>query len=280
MNEFITKYPTFKTFPITWTIIILNIFYFLIQTLSGGSTNTVNLVRLGAKFDYAISQGEYWRLLSATFMHIGIIHLILNLVGLFIFGRLIEKEFLRFRYVIIYLFSGISSSIFSYWSGSAFINIEDITYCNQGVGLGSIGAGASGAIFGLLGCYAAFLMINKNVLGSNARESLVSIGVLVFINVVYGATATNIDQVAHVSGLMCGFAIGWLLSPAKQMIILPDSLVDKSILVSINRNNLSKFFIVSFVILIIITIMAYFQRTQFLNELSDLCRLDVWYKIK
>ncbi|MEC7838365.1 MAG: rhomboid family intramembrane serine protease [Chloroflexota bacterium] len=278
MNDFLKKYPTFKSFPITWTIIALNIFYFLIQTVSGGSTNTGNLVRLGAKFDYGIAQGEYWRLLSATFLHIGVIHLILNLAGLFIFGRLIEKEFLRFRYVIIYLFAGISSSIFSYWSGSAFISIDDLTNCNEG--LGSIGAGASGAIFGLLGCYAAFLMINKNVLGSNARESLISIGILVFINVVYGATASNIDQVAHVSGLICGFAIGWLLSPAKQMIILPDTLVEKSILVSLNRNNLSKLFIVSFVILIIIISMAYFQRTQFLNELSDLCRLDVWYKIK
>ena len=99
-------------------------------------------------------------------------------------------------------------------------------------------------------------MINKNVLGSNARESLISIGLLVFINVIYGATASNIDQVAHVSGLICGFAIGWLLSPAKQLIILPDSLNDSSILISLNRNNLSKIFIVSFVILIIITTMA------------------------
>ena len=278
MNSFIRKYPTLENYPITWSIILLNALFFIVQTVSGGSTNTVNLVRLVAKFDYGIAQGEYWRLLTATFLHIGAIHLILNLVGLFIFGRLVEKEFLRFRYLIIYLFSGISSSIFSYWSGSAFISINEIENCNQG--LGAIGAGASGAIFGLLGCYAAFLMINKNVLGSNARESLISIGLLVFINVIYGATASNIDQVAHVSGLICGFAIGWLLSPAKQLIILPDSLNDSSILISLNRNNLSKIFIVSFVILIIITTMAYFQRTQFLNELSDLCRLDVWYKIK
>lgn len=278
MNNFIRKYPTFESYPITWAIILINILYFIIQTITGGSTNTANLVRLGAKFDYGIAQGEYWRLLTATFLHIGFIHLILNLVGLFIFGRLVEKEFLRFRYIIIYLFCGISSSIFSYWSGSAFISISEVQNCSQG--LGAVGAGASGAIFGLLGCYAAFLMINKNTLGRNAKESLTSIGILVFINVIYGATATNIDQVAHVTGLICGFAIGWLFSPAKQLIVLPNSLNESSILVSINRNNISKLFIVSFIFLIIIITMAYFQRTEFLNELSDLCRLDVWYKIK
>ena len=278
MNNFLSKYPTFRTYPVTWIIIFINLVFFLVQTITGGSTNTENLVRMGAKFDYAISEGEYWRLLTATFLHIGFIHLILNLVGLFIFGRLIEKEFLRFRYIIIYLFTGIASSIFSYWSGSAFLSIEDLRNCNEG--LGAIGAGASGAIFGLLGCYSAFLRINKSVLGDNAKESLISIGLLIFLNVIYGASASNVDQVAHVSGLICGFSIGWLLSPAKQLIILPESIKENSILVSLNRNNISKLFIVSFIFLIIIITMAFIQRTEFLNELSGLCRLDVWYKIK
>ena len=192
---------------------------------------------------------------------------------------MIEKEFLRFRYIIIYLFTGIASSIFSYWSGSAFLSIaKELRNCNEG--LGAIGAGASGAIFGLLGCYSAFLVINKSVLGDNAKESLISIGLLIFLNVIYGASASNVDQVAHVSGLICGFSIGWLLSPAKQLIILPESINENSILVFLNRNNVSKLFIVSFIFLIIIITMAFIQRTEFLNELSGLCRLDVWYKIK
>ncbi len=278
MNKLLHKYPTFRTYPVTWVIIFTNLVFFFVQTITGGSTNIENLVRMGAKFDYAISEGEYWRLLTATFLHIGFIHIILNLVGLFIFGRLIEKEFLRFRYIIIYLFTGIASSIFSYWSGSAFMNIEELRNCNEG--LGAIGAGASGAIFGLLGSYSAFLVINKSVLGDNARESLISIGLLIFLNVIYGASASNVDQVAHISGLICGFSIGWLLSPAKQLIVLPESINENSILVSLNRNNISKLFVVSFIFLIIIITMAFIQRTNFLNELSGLCRLDVWYKIK
>ena len=71
MNNFIRKYPTLENYPITWFIILLNALFFIVQTVSGGSTNTVNLVRLGAKFDYGIAQGEYWRLLTATFLHIG-----------------------------------------------------------------------------------------------------------------------------------------------------------------------------------------------------------------
>ena len=124
------------------------------------------------------------------------------------------------------------------------------------------------------------MIINKSVLGDNAKESLISIGLLIFLNVIYGASASNVDQVAHVSGLICGFSIGWLLSPAKQLIILPESIKENSILVSLNRNNISKLFIVSFIFLIIIITMAFIQRTEFLNELSGLCRLDVWYKIK
>ena len=56
MNNFLSKYPTFRTYPITWIIIFINLVFFLVQTITGGSTNTENLVRMGAKFDYAISE--------------------------------------------------------------------------------------------------------------------------------------------------------------------------------------------------------------------------------
>jgi rhomboid protease GluP len=253
---------------------------YLIQEISGGSKSTANLCRLGAKCDFFISQGEYWRFITATFLHIGFIHVLLNLVGLYIFGRLVEKEFSRNKYIVIYLFCGFSATVFSYWSGSAFMNKENITLLTCVEGLGAIGAGASGAIFGLLGSYASYLLVNRSVLGKHGKESLISIGVLIFINVAYGSYGGDVDQIAHIAGLVCGFGIGWLLSPAKQLLILPDELYEKSIIVSIKRNKLSLLFIVSFLFLIIIIFMAYYQRTQYLIELSQICRLEEWYTIK
>ena len=143
--------------------------------------------------------------------------------------------------LLIYFFCGISSNVFSYSSGSWF-----------GFTCGPVGAGASGAIFGLLGAYASYLIVNKNVLGKQGKDSLISIGAIIFINVIYGAAASGVDHIAHISGIICGLAIGWLLSPAKQLVILPNEMFENSILVNVKRNNLSLIFIVSFVFLIII----------------------------
>ena len=283
MKIFNNLYSFYKSSPMTASLMIANLFMYLIQEISGGSKSTVNLCRLGAKCDFLISQGEYWRFISATFLHIGFIHILLNLVGLYIFGRLVEKEFSRNKYLAIYFFCGFSATVFSYWSGSAFMdkdNFANITVLTCVEGLGAIGAGASGAIFGLLGCYASYLLVNRSVLGKHGKESLISIGVLIFINVAYGSYGGDVDQIAHIAGLLCGFAIGWLLSPAKQLLVLPDQLYEKSIIVSIKRNNLSLLFIVSFLFLIIIIFMAYYQRTQYLIELSQICRLEEWYTIK
>ena len=100
---------------------------------------------------------------------------------------------------------------------------------------------------------------------------MISIGAIIFINVIYGAAASGVDHIAQISGIICGLAIGWLLSPAKQLVILPNEMFENSILVNVKRNNLSLIFIVSFVFLIIITFMAYNQRTQDIAEFSRFC---------
>ena len=109
---------TFKTYPITWLLISINIFMFILETIFGGSNTKSTLCLLGANCDIYISQGEIWRFLTANFIHIGFIHLILNLAGLYIFGTITEKEFLRYKYIFIYLFGGICANLFSYLSRS------------------------------------------------------------------------------------------------------------------------------------------------------------------
>ena len=260
MNSSPKKNSFIKNYPVTSILAFSNFIIYVIQEITGDSNNAIDLVNMGARYDIYVARGHWWRFITPNFLHIGITHLLLNLAGLFIFGMLVEKDFSKIKYIIIYFFCGICSNIFSYSSGSWF-----------GFTCGPVGAGASGAIFGLLGAYASYLIINKNVLGQQGKDSLVSIGLIIFINVIYGAAATGVDHIAHVTGIISGLAIGWLLSPSKQMVILPNELHENSILVSVKRKKISNLFIVSFIFLIIITFIAYDQRTQDIIEFSRFC---------
>ena len=163
--------------------------------LNGGSKNWLTLVYYGAKEGLSISRGEYWRLLTPIFMHIGFFHLVVNSFGLIVFGPIMEKIFGPTRFLLIYIMTGIWGNIFSFISGI------------------SVGAGASGALFGVAGSYAAYLYLNKDDLGKFGRESLVGLSWIVGINIIFGFTVSGIDNSAHLGGLISGIIIGYFLSP-------------------------------------------------------------------
>ena len=121
---------------ITLTLIVVNIAAFiLLDQMSGRSQDAQTLIRFGAySYDLIFESGEYWRLITNTFLHIGVVHLFLNMALLLIAGRLIEGLYGKWRFLIIYLVSAIGGSVMSLF----FVQI-------------AIGAGASGAIFGLMG---------------------------------------------------------------------------------------------------------------------------------
>ena len=185
----------YKEFPIVGILLIINLAYFLLLELNGGSKDWLTLVYYGAKEGISISRGEYWRLLTPIFMHIGFFHLVVNSLGLIVFGPIMEKIFGPVRFLLIYIATGIWGNIFSFISGI------------------SVGAGASGALFGIAGAYAAYLYINKNDLGKFGRESLVGLSWIVGINIVFGFTVSGIDNSAHLGGLISGIIIGYTLSP-------------------------------------------------------------------
>ena len=66
----------------------------------------IDLVNMGARYDIYVAKGDWWRFITPNFLHIGITHLLLNLAGLFIFGMLVEKDFSKIKYIIIYFFCG------------------------------------------------------------------------------------------------------------------------------------------------------------------------------
>src|SRR5437764_12382773 len=137
-----------RTIPrtlVVWIITGVNIAVWLAMEASGGSTSTRVLIAFGAKVNQLIVQGEYWRLLTAVFIHIGIMHLAFNSIALLSFGRLAELIYGHWRFLAIYLISGIAGATFS-----ALFNPRGLS------------AGASGAIFGIAGALAVFFAINRN----------------------------------------------------------------------------------------------------------------------
>lgn len=109
---------------------------FFLMEVNGGSTNNQTLIKWGAKVNYLIANGEWWRLITPIFLHIGFLHLVMNSIALYYIGPLIEKIFGNSRFFIIYLFAGFSGVFASYLLSP------------------SLSAGASGAIFG---CFGALL---------------------------------------------------------------------------------------------------------------------------
>ena len=172
--------------------------FLLIATQSGGwlVPNPRVIFHWGSNFGPATVNGQWWRLLTCMFIHFGLIHLTLNMWVLWSIGRLIERMFGSLNYFVLYLFAGLIGSLTSIWWH------PDVN-----------SAGASGAIFGLLGGLLAFLLnpatrIPPTIAASQRRSTFVFIA----YNLFTGFTHQGIDNAAHLGGLLSGFVMGWMLA--------------------------------------------------------------------
>jgi len=183
---------------ITPLLINLNILYFLAMIASGVSIilpDTESLMTWGANFKPITVGGQWWRLLSACFVHVGLVHLIMNMFALAYIGVLLEPYLGKIRFISAYMITGIIGSLLSvYWN--------DFT----------VSAGASGAIFGMYGVFLA--MLTTNLIEKNVRNSLfISIGIFVGYNLLMGLRL-EVDNAAHIGGLLAGIIIGYLYIPS------------------------------------------------------------------
>lgn len=187
-----------KGYFITPILIDLNILLFLAMTISGVNIllpDSDSLLKWGANFRPQTLNGEWWRLLSCCFLHIGILHLLLNMYALLYIGLLLEPILGRIRFLAAYLITGIASSVASLWWHELIIS-----------------AGASGAIFGMYGLFLALL--TTDILPKTARKALmVSIVIFVGYNLMNGVKG-GIDNAAHIGGLLSGLAIGYAFVPS------------------------------------------------------------------
>jgi rhomboid protease GluP len=194
-----TEPPRFPT--VVGTILILNLLIFVTQTLTGGSTYTFNLVRLGAQHGPSIEEGEYWRLVTAAFLHIGILHLLVNSLCLWQLGRLLEHLFGATHFAFLYLFAGVSGTVCSF-------------FMNELVSPRTVSAGASGAIFGVAGAMLVAGLRYSDQIPESLQRAF-GTGALPFIafNLYYGFTRSGIDNYAHIGGALAGAVCGWVLHP-------------------------------------------------------------------
>jgi len=193
---------------VTWILLGIIVIVFGLQTLTGGSTETEVLVRMGAKANPLIAAGEYWRLFTAMFLHIGVMHLAFNSYALIVIGTELERLIGWQRYLAIYILSGLLGNLASY----AFSM--------------NLAAGASGAIFGLIGALAAYFLMHRTKLGTWGQKRLINIAILIAINLFLGFTQPGIDNMAHMGGLLAGLGLGWAMAPRYKVDPVEFKLVD------------------------------------------------------
>lgn len=169
---------------VTYALILINVFMFLFPLINGTTEEFYNLF---ASYGPFVKMGDYYRLISAAFMHANIAHLIFNMYALWIIGMQLESFIGKWRYLVVYLFSAISGSLLS------VIVTPD-----------AVSVGASGAIFGLLGALLYFGYHYRVYLGTVIKSQIIP---LIVINLLLGFMVPGIDNAAHIGGLIGGALI-------------------------------------------------------------------------
>lgn len=177
-------------------IIAVNVIYFLYLEIAGSSLDNRFMIESGAMYAPLVLQfGQYYRLITSVFMHFGINHLLNNMLVLFVLGDNLERALGKVKYLVFYLLCGVGANLFS-----MMFNLGEGSYF-------VISAGASGAIFGVVGGLIYAVVVNKGRLEDLSTSQLV---ILILFTLYHGFTNAGIDNAAHVGGLICGILLGIL----------------------------------------------------------------------
>ncbi len=156
------------------------------------------LVRWGANFGPLTVSGQWWRLLTCVFVHGGLLHIAFNMWCLWDLGRLAESVYGHWTFALVYLITGVGSSLASVWWNPSVLSV-----------------GASGAIFGIAGALIASFYLGEFSLPRTAISGMLrSVVVFVGYNLFFGAVLAHIDNAAHIGGLVMGLIMGALIAKA------------------------------------------------------------------
>lgn len=186
----------------TYALIAINVVVFIIsaflvpqETLDGQQISSL-LISAG-QINPLVMQGEVWRIFTAMFLHLSILHIGLNMLSLFFIGRVVEVLYGPIRYLTIYFLGGIAGGILFLLTSP-----------------GGFAVGASGAIFGVFGALGIFYIVNRRALGSYGNGAIANWVFWVFLNLAFGfANSSTIGIMDHIGGLIAGMLLGWLLLP-------------------------------------------------------------------
>ena len=182
--------------PVNFIIVLMNVVVFLVLSVMGDTQDAVFMLNHGASWEpYILEYGEYYRLVTCIFLHFGIDHLFYNMLLLICLGDSLEQIVGKLRYLMIYLLGGVAGNIVSVWVSAGTENY-------------AVSAGASGAIFAVVGALLWIVIRNGGRLKGYSSQRLFLMAALTIVN---GLTTTGVDNMAHIGGLAAGFLLGMLL---------------------------------------------------------------------
>lgn len=191
-NEKNNRLKSIKSSNINLTIIFIILNWLMLAiTYATGGINVDNMLKMGAMEPALVFEaGQFYRLISSMFLHYGILHILSNMLFLYVFGSSIERYYGKLKYFIIYIGSGIAAGLM---------------FCAVSTGTA---AGASGAVFGLTG---AMLACSKKL--KRAVDGKDSYFMLIFaiIAICSGFLSEEVANSAHIGGFIFGLVSGWLL---------------------------------------------------------------------
>ncbi len=182
---------TAKSAPAVTVLTAANILIFLGCSFFGSPEDMEFMINAGASFPPLILRGQFWRLFSCMFLHFSAEHLFSNMLGLFFLGSIIEQELGSFRFLFLYLLSGLSGSLVSMFFSVALSR-------------NTVSAGASGAVFGIIG---ALVMLRLRKQGKFRGLYPRNLFFMAFYSLFAGFTSTRIDNAAHVGGFLAGMLL-------------------------------------------------------------------------
>lgn len=185
----------------TVALIVVNVAVFMIMTMFGDTEDAVFMLQHGAMYEpFVIQQHEYYRIITCLFLHFGIEHLLNNMVMLGALGWNLELEIGKVRFLVIYFVSGIAGNILSLF--------YDLSTENT-----AVSAGASGAIFGLMGALLYVVILNRGRLGRLSGRGML---IMVALSLYFGFASSGVDNFAHIGGLVSGFILAVILYRKKK----------------------------------------------------------------
>ncbi len=193
----------FTLSPVVLALIVLNAAAFLVELLLGGATDPRTLHRLGwLDTDWVLFGHQYWRMLTALFLHYGALHLIVNMFALLILGPPLERQIGPVAFVAAYLISGIGSSItvvlLAKWRPLHAVQL----------------VGASGCVMGVVGLWAGFLLRNRHA--PLAVQRLRNILMIVALQIAFDLITPRVSMSAHLGGLAVGLLLGLALPVSRR----------------------------------------------------------------